>query len=426
MEPASTSGPAMEPRSLPRLDDRRDHHRSDQRGTRPGWNVRGRAVRVALAVGLVAALVAPSGAALAQGPLEISTPYPGVSVQPGASASFQIDITTSEARQVDLAVSGVPEGWTAALHGGGFTVSSVWATKDQPPDLNLDVKVPDEAPEGTTSLTVTATSGGLTSRLVVEVTVAAQAGGTVALTSDFPNLKGRSDQTYTFNLQLENDTPQQLTFTLSATGGAGTEGWTIDARPASQSQAASFTVDPGASSGVTVTVTPGEDAPSATYDVAVQAVSGAFSAEQPLSVQITGNVTLDLSTPDQRLSTNATAGGEKQFTLVVRNTGSSPAENVTISATPPSGGWQVTFDIETIAQLQPNASQNVIATIKPAGEAIAGDYVVTFRASSAESSESVEVRVTVETSLIWGIVGLAIIALVIGGLLYVFQRYGRR
>jgi len=84
------------------------------------------------------------------------------------------------------------------------------------------------------------------------------------------------------------------------------------------------------------------------------------------------------------------------------------------------------IDIETIAQLQPNASQNVIATIKPAGEAIAGDYVVTFRASSAESSESVEVRVTVETSLIWGIVGLAIIALVIGGLLYVFQRYGRR
>jgi len=384
----------------------------------------GRAMRVALAVGLLAALIAPSGAALAQGTLEITTPYPGVSVQPGASVNFQIDIATSEDRQVDLTVSGVPDGWTAALRGGGFTVSSVWVPKDEAPEVRLDVKVPDGAPEGTTSLTVTATSDGLTSRLVVEITVAAEAGGTVALTSDFPNLKGRSDQSYTFNLQLENNTPQELTFTLNATGGA--EGWTIDARPASQSQAASFAVDAGGSSGVTVTVTPAEDAPSATYEVAVQAVSGAFTAEQPLSVEITGNVTLGLSTPQgQPLSTNATAGGEKQFTLVVTNTGTSPAENITMDSTPPSG-WSVTFDLDAIAALQPGATQNVIATIKPAAEAIAGDYVVTFRASSAESSDSVDVRVTVETALIWGIVGLAIIALVIGGLLYVFQRYGRR
>ena len=430
MERASTSGPANEPAWMmdPAMERRslsRSARGADDPSRHPPRRFGGRAWRAAVAVGLLAALVAPPGAVLAQAALEISTPYPAVSVQPGSSVSFQIDVTSTDARQVDLAVSGVPDGWTAALHGGGFTVSSVWSSGDAPPDLNLDVKVPDDAPEGTNGLTVTATSGGLTARLVVEITVAAEAGGTVALTSDFPNLRGRSDQTYTFNLQLENDTPQQLTFTLSATGGAGTEGWTIDARPASQSQAASFAVDPGASSGVTVTVAPAEDAPSATYDIAVQAVSGAFTAEQPLSVEITGNVSLDLSTPDQRLSTNATAGGEKQFTLVVRNTGTSPAENITLSATPPSD-WQVTFDIETIAQLQPNATQNVIATIRPAAAAIAGDYVVTFRASSAEASEAVDVRVSVETSLIWGIVGLAIIAVVIGGLLYVFQRYGRR
>jgi uncharacterized membrane protein len=110
---------------------------------------------------------------------------------------------------------------------------------------------------------------------------------------------------------------------------------------------------------------------------------------------------------------------------VVSNDGTSPAQNITVASTPPSG-WTVTFDVDTIAELQPNATQNVIATIQPAAEAIAGDYVVTFRASSAESNDSVEVRVTVETSIIWGIVGLAAIVLVIAGLLFVFQRYGRR
>jgi uncharacterized repeat protein (TIGR01451 family) len=384
-----------------------------------------RALRVALAAGLLAALLAPSSAALAQGGLEISTPYPGVSLQPGASASFQIDLTTTTARQVDLAVSGAPSGWTAALHGGGFTVSSVWVPTDKTkaPEVKLDVKVPDGAPDGTTHLTVIATSGGLSARLAVTVTVAAQAGGSVKVTSDFPNLKGRSDQTFTFNLQLANDTPQQLTFTLSTTG---PDGWTVDAKPASQAQAASFTVDAGATSAVTVTVTPATDAPSAAYDIDVQAVSGSFTADQKLSVEITGNVTLALAPPQgQPLSTSASAGGEKQFTLVVSNTGTSPAENITMSSTPPSG-WTVTFDQPTIAELQPSATQNVIATIKPAAEAIAGDYVVSFQAATAESTKSADVRVTVETSVIWGIVGLAIIVIVIGGLLYVFQRYGRR
>jgi len=381
-----------------------------------------RAVRLASAIGLAAALFAPSSAVLAQGTLTVTTPYPAVSVQPGASASFPITITTSESRQVDLSVSGAPSGWTAALHGGGFTIDSVFATKDTPPDVKLDLKVPESATEGTTSLTLNATSGGLSTHLVLKVTIAAQAGGTVQMTSDFPNLKGRSDQAYTFNLQLQNNTPQQLTFTLSATG---PDGWTVDAKPASQAQAATLAVDAGASGGITVTVTPATDAASDTFPITVQAVSGSFTAEQKLSVQITGNVTIDLSTPDQRLSTNASAGSGKAFTLVVSNTGTSPAENITMSATPPQG-WTVTFDMDTIATLAPNTTQNVIATIKPAAEAIAGDYVVTFKAATAESNKSADVRVTVETSVIWGVVGLAIIALVVAGLVYVFQRYGRR
>lgn len=389
-------------------------------------SVRGRgqrALRTGLAVGLIAALTAPTSSALAQGTLEISTTYPGVSVQPGASVGFDLTLKTSESRQVDLTVEGVPTDWTATLHGGGVTVTSVWVTKSDSPDLRLDVKVPEDAPEGTSHVTVKATSGSLASEVTLSITVAAQAGGTVSFTSDFPELKGRSDQTFSFNLQLQNDTPQQLTFTLSATGPLD---WTVNAQPANQSQAASFSVDAGSSTGVSVSVTPADNAPSDTYPISVQAVSGTFTAEQQLSVEITGNVTLALGAPEgQPLSTSATAGGDKQYTLVVTNNGTSPAENITVSGSAPSG-WTVTFDSDTIAELQPDASQNVVATIKPAAEAIAGDYVVTFSARSSESSDTADVRVTVETSIVWGIVGLAAIVLVIGGLLWVFQRYGRR
>lgn len=387
---------------------------------------RGRALRVALAIGLLASLLAPSGVALAQGTLTISTPYPAVTLQPGAPASFTIDLNSSEDRQVDLAVSGAPSGWTVALHGGGFTVDSVFVPKNKPPELKLDVRVPDTATQGATHLTVTATSGSLTARVVIDVTVAVYAGGTVQLTSQFPNLKGRSDQSYTFNLTLDNNTAQQLTFTVGATGGTGTDGWTISAQPSGQSQAASFAVDAGGSTAITVSVTPATVAPSGIYPIDVQAVSGTYTADQKVSVEITGNVSLSVAAPSgQPLSTTANAGSGTQYTLVVTNSGTSPATDITVAATPPSN-WTVTFDSDTIASLDAGATQNVIATIKPAAEAIAGDYIVTFRASSADSTSSVDVRVTVETSLVWGIVGIAIIVLVLGGLVYVFQHYGRR
>jgi uncharacterized repeat protein (TIGR01451 family) len=386
-------------------------------------------VRVALAIGLVAAILAPSGTVLAQGTLTLSTPYPGVSVQPGASASFDLKLTSSEPRFVDLAVSGAPTGWTASLHGGGFTVTRVFVSKDDTPELKLDVKVPEDAADGRHEMTVTATGGGQTSTVAVVITVAAQAGGSVSFTTDIADKKGRSDQAQTFNLTLHNDTPQQLTFTLNTQGGPGTEDWKIEATPSGQAQAASFSVDAGSTEGVTVTVTPGAGAASNKYPVLVQAVSGNQTAEQQLSVEITGNVTLGLAAQQgQPLSTTATAGGGKAYTLVLSNTGTSPATNVTVTGSGPTG-WNVTFDGQTsfkVDSLAAGTSQNVVATITPSSDAIAGDYIVTFNGASAEGSKSVDVRVTVETSPVWLIVGIAIIVLVIGGLLYVFQRYGRR
>jgi uncharacterized membrane protein len=68
----------------------------------------------------------------------------------------------------------------------------------------------------------------------------------------------------------------------------------------------------------------------------------------------------------------------------------------------------------------------VVAVIQPSGEAIAGDYRVAIEASNELANASQDFRVTVETSLLWGIIGVALIVVVLAGLWFVFQRYGRR
>ena len=66
------------------------------------------------------------------------------------------------------------------------------------------------------------------------------------------------------------------------------------------------------------------------------------------------------------------------------------------------------------------------ATIKPTSDALAGDYDVTFTATSGSATSNVDIRTTVQTSPLWGFIGLALIALVLIGLAWVFRRFGRR
>ncbi len=68
----------------------------------------------------------------------------------------------------------------------------------------------------------------------------------------------------------------------------------------------------------------------------------------------------------------------------------------------------------------------VTAHMTPSGNAIAGDYVATFNARSDLANADAEMRITIETSLLWGVVGVGLIALVLAGLWWTFRRYGRR
>ena len=88
---------------------------------------------------------------------------------------------------------------------------------------------------------------------------------------------------------------------------------------------------------------------------------------------------------------------KQQFILT--NTGTATVENVTLAATPPTG-WDVTFDQETV-NVPVDAPVTVTATITPSGEAVAGDYVITFKPASAGLKQA-RLRVElVDGTVIW-------------------------
>lgn len=389
-------------------------------GGAPGRHGMGRLFGLLAAAALVMSL-SPAPVVAATG-LTVTTPYPDVAVAPGTTVTFALKVVVTQTRQVAMSVAGTPTGWTAAIHGGGYTVEGVVAGPSDSPSLQLSVKVPADAAAKTYGLTVTARSGSLEDTLPVQIRVDSAAAGSVSMTSDFPSLQGSASSSFNFTVTLANDTGSDLTFALSAQGPTG---WTVNATPTSQSQASSVTVNAGSSSTVSVSASPPSNVTAGTYKLDVTADAGSHKADLQLSVQITGSYSMSLSTPDQNLTASGNAGSVITRSLTIDNTGSAALTNVSLTSTPPTG-WTVKFNPASIASIQPNQTVDVNAEITPAKDAIAGDYVVTMKASTQQANSSQDIRVTIETSLTWAVVGIALIVLTLVGLGWVFTRYGRR
>jgi uncharacterized membrane protein len=388
---------------------------------RPGWVSLASAV-AALSIVALLGIVPPS--VLAAASPSISTPYPAVAVAPGTKVSFDLTVSSPTAQTVRLAANGLPDGWTATFRGGGYQVSAVTAGSGaKASQVTLEIDVPATASPGRYPVIVRGVGTGGTGSLALDIAINPSAGGEVSLTPDFPSLSGAAGTTFTFNLTLANDTPEDRTFAVSA---SGPEGWQVTARPSGSSQASSVPVKASSSATITVTADPPSTAPADTYPIDVKATEGGNEVDTQLSVEVIGQYQLNLTTPDQRLSTTGTAGSATQFQLQVDNAGSAPLQNVKLTASPPTG-WKVTFaPADTIASIDAGSSQTVTAQITPSDQAIAGDYVVSFTATASQATDSQDIRVTVETSLTWAIVGIGLIVLAFVVLGLVFRRFGRR
>ena len=157
----------------------------------------------------------------------------------------------------------------------------------------------------------------------------------------------------------------------------------------------------------------------------MQASAGTDRDEVALKVVILGNYKISLNTATGQLNTRAKVDEESNVNLVVKNTGASTVQNITLSSAKPDE-WQVTFSPDKIESLAPGQSQEVTARIKPGPRTLAGDYMLSVTASSQQTSDTKELRVTVETPTLWGWFGIATIAVVFGGLGLMFARLSRR
>lgn len=357
--------------------------------------------------------------------LWLATDYPAATVRAGEETRFNISLINHglAPQRASLAVDHVPDGWVVELRGGGRAVSAALVDYNAKASLELKLKVPREAKRGNHTLTVKATTPERTYELPVTLTVDTETEAALTAEPKLPTLRGTPKSTFDFRIAIKNDSAENALVTLAA---QAPRGFQVTFKEGYGSQElTSLPIKAGESKDLAVDVKPPQAVPAGTYPVTVHLASERAKVETKLVLDITGQPAVTVSGEHDRLSGDANAGVEKRINLVVRNTGSADARNLAFSATPPSG-WKVNFEPKELPLLAANSEQKVAALITPSEKALAGDYMVAVRASGDGISESINYRMTVSTSTLWGVVGLGIIAASLLVLFGAVGRFGRR
>lgn len=376
-----------------------------------------------IAVGFILLTFVKPGQVLAVEGVSLFTPYTGLSATPGETINYSITVINSSPsiKNMSFSVEGLPDGWQYKITADGREIKELSVRGNSEEKISLDITSPLDVQKADYRFSLLASDGNSNSKLPFLISISEQGALASALTSDQANLQGNADSKFTYTVTLRNRTADTQNYALSS---SAEKGWGVSFKTGSDS-VTSVKLEPNDTQDITVEVTPPEKVKAGTYKIPIKATSGNTSAELELEAVITGTYELELTTPSGKLSTDITAGKEKIVDLVIKNTGTAPLTDVSITAkTPPN--WESEFDRSTIPEIEPGKSATVKAKIKASDDAIAGDYVTTFTATAAEKSADATFRISVKTSTLWGIVAVLIIAGVVAGLYYIVKKYGRR
>ncbi|MFZ5944044.1 MAG: NEW3 domain-containing protein [Bacillota bacterium] len=356
--------------------------------------------------------------------LSIYTTYPSIAVKPGENVETTIAVANNTGYDLTtkLEVLSLPEGWEAYIEGGGKVIDKIYLSENMG-RVDLTVKIPKDSEEGNYTVVLGASSGNYSDRLNLEYRIKSDLDNKGKLTTNYSELKGSSDTSFKYEVDITNNKSGAQTYSL---GADAERGWQVKFTTKYDSkQIASIPIETNKSASLQVEIVPPAKVKAGEYVIPIAAESSDETLTTQLKVIITGSYGMEVTTPTGRLNTETTAGKEKAVEVEIQNTGSSELQGVKLSSWEPDG-WEVKFDKDVVDSIAPGESAAVKAFIKPDEKAIAGDYVVKISADTPETASSAEFRVMVKTSTIWGVVGVLVIIFLVGGLYWTFNTYGRR
>ena len=357
--------------------------------------------------------------------LWLTTDYPALQVRAGDDTTLPLTIYNYglPPQRTALSITDKPQDWKTTIEGAGKPVSAAFVSHDGSASLSLKIDAPATAKPGHYTLALHAQGDDGKSDLPISIDLAPPLKAKLTATPKLPVLEGTPKTAFDFSVTVKNESASSMLANLSA---KTPDGFVATFKEGYGSQElTTIPLKAGESKDLSVSIKPPESAAAGKYPALVEIKGGAADATTKLTMDVAGQPALSFTGKDDRVSGNAYAGKQATFPMLVRNSGSADARDISLSATAPPG-WKISFDPKKIADVPANGEAPVQAQVQPAAQAIAGDYVVAMRANGDGLSDMASYRVTVRTSTLWGVTGVGIIAAAMLVLVGSVARFGRR
>jgi len=193
-------------------------------------------------------------------------------------------------------------------------------------------------------------------------------------------------------------------------------------------------VGAGEDESITATVEVPDTAELGTYDLGLVAENFTTLSET-LQVEVRGaEVEREISLDMRQSYKQAQPGKEIELQMWVRNggrgyrdTGGVNIENVEFDISVPEG-WEYSLSPETISTLNAHESEQIMLTVEIPENAQTGDFFIEASASSEKTSteEPEEARVNISEESGMSVIGVILMVISLGLLIFVYKKFGRR
>jgi uncharacterized membrane protein len=287
--------------------------------------------------------------------------------------------------------------------------------------VNVIVNTAYSTPVGEKHITVSADSS--TSSLAVSIT---SANSSVDVELGIDSVIASVGGTIYYDVSLQNLQPENSDYKLSVTGLP--EGWYyryVSARGSTEEMAEAI-VPASGTKNIALQIVPPLSAQVGDYSfAAVVTTPDGVNITEDLMLKLKGSVSMSVTTDQLAYSTSP--GQSFDIRVYVTNNGQGGSlTNVYPNVEAPSG-WTVNVTPATVNSIKPGETQIYTVSVLPPANIVPNVYAVNIAVKSDQSTSSTSnYQITITTSSIIPYLGGALVLVVIGGLVLMYRKYGRR
>ncbi|MGQ9479701.1 MAG: NEW3 domain-containing protein [Thermoproteota archaeon] len=395
--------------------------------------------------------------------LSISLVFMRVKAFSEVSIPVSIENRGSEEETVTVSVE-APEGWDAGVYYDSAEVVNLTLSQGSVQNLNLKIRAP-YGSQGLYSLTVRVSGSTVQEK---SVSLYVEEADLQILTSTYPIVQTTPGSTISFDLTVKNVLMSRFTGTIFL---EVPNGWTGSIVKSDGSSLYGLSLEPGGFVNAKVKVDVPTEEDSGNYVVTVSLKTKDFDSTLPLNITVVKGVPklkLRTDTPyvdayagntatypieventgesvdrlnlglgvlgwysvsyvTQNFYCESTAGESIVFQVEVKNTGYSSLSNLKLETSDIPNGFNVKVDPNLVPLLKPQENAVFSITITSDADISAGDYYITLSLKADQSqttARSLHVYVKQRGEAL--LIGALIAVVMIGALILIYHRYGRR